>query len=187
MEKRKTFTLRLTDEEMEKLEMLSREQGMTKTKYLTNIITDAMEPEGKDHRTDTFKINISKEDKELLMKKSSELGLSMSEYVRDIIGKKSLVNLSIQVDDLHELLEEVNILSQKLNGVVSVIRQAGTVYDQDIITMINIFKSIDNTCNNIYMEERAARYKLYDEAKKKVYEDVRRQKVKPARRGRKAK
>lgn len=170
-------SLRLTEEEGQILKEMARTRGMSINKYIKDRIFGSEDiehsptPESEIFTND-IRIKLSKEDRQLLEQKSKAMGLNATDYIKDFIHKKAYVNLTVGISDLHDLLDEINTLSKKLNGTVSVLRSSGIVYEQDVRAIIEIFKSIDTTCNNIYLEERKARYRLYEEARKRLFEDI---------------
>ena len=190
-EKKYRYTLRVSENEKTVIDERAKAKGMTSNAYIqslikkdckelqddtalsgTSVVQDGNEP------LNRVWFRLTDEEINLLNKHANRLGLSVTEYVREVISKKSMVELKIQLTDLHGLIEEINLLSRKLNGIMAYVHQSEKVYDNDVKVMVNTFKDIDRKVDDIYLMERADRYKLYEEARKKVYLEIERNKLK---------
>ena len=177
MTDKKTIPFRITEQEYRMLKQRALEKEVSVNQYLKNLLIKdspllSCNDESKELRAATIRVRLSSQDMMLLTEKAASMGMSISEFIRDIIHKKAYVHLSVGISDLHELLDSINILSRKLNGAIAVLRSAGEIYETDVQTIIKIFKDIDDTCNRIYLEERQERYRLYEEARRNLFEDI---------------
>ena len=166
---KKSFPLRLSEEEMQIVKSEAAGRGMTINSYIKSLLPATSSAE---NPISSLRIKLSDEDKELLNLRASEAGMTVTDFIHDILHKKAFVNLTVGVSDLHELLEAINNLSKKLSGIVTIFQSSGKAYDQDVKAIIEIFRNIDTTCTKFYMEEREERRSLYKEARKKLFCDI---------------
>ena len=179
MEKKCRYTLRVSENEKSVIDDKAKSKDMTASAYIQSLIkkdckelpddtalSGTSDTDGSDPSLKQIRFRLSDEEINILNENAKRLGLRVNEFLREIISRKSMVELSIQISDLHGLMEEVNLLSRKLNGIMTYVHQSGKVYDNDVKVMVNTFKEIDRKFDEIYLMERADRYKLYEDARK---------------------
>ena len=185
MEKKTSILIRLTEEQARTIKQRALEKGISVNSYiLSNIVKDEV-------KTDSVELNrsemcivrtrLSGREKELLEWKAQEADMTVSEFIRDIARKKYFVRLEVCIFDLNRMIDEINVLNRKLGGILSVLQSSGRVYEQDIRAIIHIFESVKDICKTVYIEQSECRHKLYEEAKRKLFEDMGENRIRTAR------
>ena len=76
------------------------------------------------------------EDKyEELKETAKQKDMTVSAYVRDLLSRKSYVELTIDFADVYRYVETIEDLKQKINAILSSIFRSGRIYEQEAVLL----------------------------------------------------
>ena len=76
------------------------------------------------------------EDKyEELKETAKQKDMTVSAYVRDLLSRKSYVELTIDFADVYRYVETIEDLKQKINAILPSIFRSGRIYEQEAVLL----------------------------------------------------
>lgn len=123
-----------------------------------------------------LEIIISDEEYYDIYERSYDAGMSMSEFIRDRLNRKSDVILDLNMNDITRLVSEFEDKSRMIASIIPVILKSEVVTLKDMEGIVKGVKDMNDKVIEIYKTIRNDRYRLYEEAKKRIYRETDRRK-----------
>lgn len=184
---KKIVTLRLEEEQIDKLKALAAEKGKSVNSYIeetllkgTDIKAKDIAPE-KEHERGSIRLSLTADEMEKLYQKSTEAGMDPKQFMKMLINNEHFVKLDIVTEDFDELLDAMYTFTKTFNSLMAPIQRSGA-YPKDVEKLVELHTELNNTINQIYIMQRDQRNSLYQEARKKVFSDIKDYKYKSRKR-----
>ena len=119
-----------------------------------------------------FQVWVDEEKYEELKEIAKEKDMAVSEYVRDLLYKKSDVELTIDFADVYRYVETIEDLKQKINSILPSIFRSGRIYEQEAVLIKQTLTQISEKVNDTWRYVTTMRVDMYDDVRKKLYHSV---------------
>ena len=119
-----------------------------------------------------FQVWVDEEKYEELKEIAKEKDMAVSEYVRDLLYKKSDVELTIDFADVYRYVETIEDLKQKINSILPSIFRSGRIYEQEAVIIKQTLNQISEKVNDTWRYVTTMRTDMYDSVRKKLYHSV---------------
>ena len=119
-----------------------------------------------------FQVWVDEEKYEELKEIAKEKDMAVSEYVRDLLYKKSDVELTIDFADVYRYVETIEDLKQKINSILPSIFRSGRIYGQEAVLIKQTLTQISEKVNDTWRYVTTMRVDMYDDVRKKLYHSV---------------
>jgi len=119
-----------------------------------------------------FQVWVDEEKYEELKEIAKEKDMAISEYVRDLLYKKSDVELTIDFADVYRYVETIEDLKQKINSILPSIFRSGRIYEQEAVIIKQTLNQISEKVNDTWRYVTTMRTDMYDSVRKKLYHSV---------------
>lgn len=120
-----------------------------------------------------IKVWIDEELYDIVKDAADNKSLSVSEYVRDILSKKSYVEITIDFADIDRYVETIGNLEHKINAILPTIYRSGKIYEQEAVIIKQILNQISEKSNDTWRYITALRTNMYDSVRKELYHTIR--------------
>ncbi|MBP3594355.1 MAG: hypothetical protein J6J44_07485 [Lachnospiraceae bacterium] len=119
-----------------------------------------------------FQVWVDEEKYEELKEIAKEKDMAVSEYVRDLLYKKSDVELTIDFADVYRYVETIEDLKQKISSILPSIFRSGRIYEQEAVLIKQTLTQISEKVNDTWRYVTTMRADMYDDVRKKLYHSV---------------
>lgn len=119
-----------------------------------------------------IKVWIDEEIYDIIKEASNNKDMSVSEYARDILSRKSDVELTIDFADVYRYVETIEDLKQKIHSILPSIFRSGRIYEQEAVLIKQTLNQISEKVNDTWRYVTTMRADMYDEVRKKLYHSV---------------
>lgn len=119
-----------------------------------------------------IKVWIDEEIYDIIKEASDNKDMPVSEYARDILSRKSNVELTIDFADVYRYVEIIEDLKQKINSILPSIFRSGRIYEQEAVLIKQTLNQISEKVNDTWRYVTTMRADMYDDVRKKLYHSI---------------
>lgn len=119
-----------------------------------------------------IKVWIDEEIYDIIKEAADNRDMSVSQYARDILSRKSDVELTIDFADVYRYVETIEDLKQKINSILPSIFRSGRIYEQEAVLIKQTLNQISEKVNDTWRYVTSMRADMYDSVRKKLYHSV---------------
>ncbi len=168
----KKLTLRIPEELNTALVVNAEKQELSVNSYIKKLIEEKTKTVSEPVERKSIRLDIPKDQMDVLKENAEKAGMGVQAYLTDIASRSSLVQIGIEVEDLHDLIRSMDNLVSTVNSMAGVIIRSGKAYESDMQKIVSVLGEINDKVNDIYRTEADERRRLYKEARKKVFSEI---------------
>ena len=120
-----------------------------------------------------FQVWVDEDRYEELKETAKQKDMTVSAYVRDLLYRKSDVELTIDFADVYRYVETIEDLKQKINAILPSIFRSGRIYEQESVIIKQTINQISEKVNDTWRYVTTMRADMYDSVRKKLYQTIR--------------
>lgn len=120
-----------------------------------------------------FQVWVDEDRYEELKETAKQKDMTVSAYVRDLLYRKSDVELTIDFADVYRYVETIEDLKQKINAILPSIFRSSKIYEQESVIIKQTINQISEKVNDTWRYVTTMRADMYDSVRKKLYQTIR--------------